>query len=241
MSDPTPNELAQAWQDATDAEVARGIANPSDYEPEAFGILQAEATRRGIEAGAVRLLSPIQDSVYLRLLTPVGLFLWANLTFLWQHRLFTAFCYGVAIRATAGLIAPLVPNIHPFLWLALYLTAYMTGLGLLCWPLRAYKSTASISAVAFLGVFAYSIPGQIELMRSPPTNRWFVVFSFVAPPFIVWLVPFAVLSGVIFLRNRYRPIYPPGRCGKCGYDLQGLPEPRCPECGKSFELQEAKP
>lgn len=26
----------------------------------------------------------------------------------------------------------------------------------------------------------------------------------------------------------------PGTCGKCGYDLRGLPEPRCPECGTPF-------
>jgi hypothetical protein len=27
-----------------------------------------------------------------------------------------------------------------------------------------------------------------------------------------------------------------GRCEKCGYDLRGLPEPRCPECGTPFTL-----
>jgi len=25
-----------------------------------------------------------------------------------------------------------------------------------------------------------------------------------------------------------------GRCEKCNYDLRGLPEPRCPECGTPF-------
>ena len=25
-----------------------------------------------------------------------------------------------------------------------------------------------------------------------------------------------------------------GTCRKCGYDLRGLPEPRCPECGAPF-------
>lgn len=26
-----------------------------------------------------------------------------------------------------------------------------------------------------------------------------------------------------------------GHCQKCGYDLTGLPEPRCPECGEPFD------
>jgi hypothetical protein len=29
-----------------------------------------------------------------------------------------------------------------------------------------------------------------------------------------------------------------GHCPKCGYNLQGLPTMRCPECGRSFTLQE---
>lgn len=29
------------------------------------------------------------------------------------------------------------------------------------------------------------------------------------------------------------------RCLTCGYDLRGLPEPRCPECGRGFDPNDA--
>jgi hypothetical protein len=32
------------------------------------------------------------------------------------------------------------------------------------------------------------------------------------------------------------PLPDPTRCRKCGYLLQGLPEPRCPECGTRFDV-----
>lgn len=31
------------------------------------------------------------------------------------------------------------------------------------------------------------------------------------------------------------PSYPPGCCRKCGYNLRGLTEPRCPECSTEFD------
>lgn len=234
MSDPMPNEFVQAWRNANDAEVVRGIANPSDYTLEAFDILQAEAHRRGIDAATSPDEHPTLDSLYLRLL-------WVVLTFFWRHRLFTAFLYGFAVRAAGGAIAPRVPSIHPFLWLALFLTTYTAGIGTLCWPLRAYRPVASIAAFAFLGMGAASLPGMVAFIRNTPFDPLFGLYFFLAPPSIGWLVPFLILSGVVFLRNRFRPVFPSGHCSKCGYDLQGLPEPRCPECGKPFELQEAKP
>ena len=31
-----------------------------------------------------------------------------------------------------------------------------------------------------------------------------------------------------------------GRCLACGYDLHGLSQMRCPECGRAFTLEEVK-
>lgn len=45
---------------------------------------------------------------------------------------------------------------------------------------------------------------------------------------VLLLIPLraAIFGPVLFRRRRRR-----NHCGYCGYDLTGLPEPRCPECG----------
>ena len=61
----------------------------------------------------------------------------------------------------------------------------------------------------------------------PPPGRtsfWFplyAVFAAVAvPTLLVW---------------RLLPKFPRGHCRRCGYNLTGLTEARCPECGAGFE------
>jgi len=241
MSDPMPSEFAQAWRNATDAEVARGLANPSDYTAYALEVLQSEAHRRGIDLGAALTQTPPEESVYLRLLAPIGRLLSNSLRFVWRHRLLAAFGYGVAFRAASGAIASHVPYIHPFLWTGFWLVTNSGGLGLLCWPLRAYKRVAFIALFGFLGVAAVLLADVIAFYRRFPVINSRNDVLYVAGPWIIgWLVPVALLSGVAFLRNRYRPIHPPGHCGKCGYNLYGLTDLRCPECGKPFEPQEEK-
>jgi len=63
--------------------------------------------------------------------------------------------------------------------------------------------------------------------------------------FIVFLVPCCLIlpaaiivtlaGGVLALRQEFSKGPVPGSCTKCGYDLRGLPEPRCPECGTPFD------
>jgi predicted amidophosphoribosyltransferase len=48
------------------------------------------------------------------------------------------------------------------------------------------------------------------------------------PKFILWTVP-------TLLVWRFLPKFPRGHCRRCGYNLKGLTEPRCPECGESFK------
>lgn len=56
----------------------------------------------------------------------------------------------------------------------------------------------------------------------------------------------AIIYGSLFAGGwvgaRYLAKKPPehGYCERCGYDLRGLPEPRCPECGLAFDLGSVK-
>src|SRR5262249_29880399 len=57
-------------------------------------------------------------------------------------------------------------------------------------------------------------------------------------PLMTALMPIAAGSAAIALANkRLRSLWTEShwiRCVRCGYDLHGLAEPRCPECGKEF-------
>lgn len=52
----------------------------------------------------------------------------------------------------------------------------------------------------------------------------------------VFLVVMVPLSIIACLRGpAIRAFKHPGLCGRCGYPLHGLTEPRCPECGTPFD------
>lgn len=62
--------------------------------------------------------------------------------------------------------------------------------------------------------------------------------------FLVLTVPWWVLipgvivygGGVYLVWRRVRQPEP-GHCRECGYNLTGLPEARCPECGTNFDTR----
>jgi hypothetical protein len=74
--------------------------------------------------------------------------------------------------------------------------------------------------------------GPFYARRVPVSN---VVASGVGGPFwallpLLWIWPaMAFVHGPLRRWRRRRA----GRCTRCGYPLTGLPEPRCPECGRA--------
>ena len=73
----------------------------------------------------------------------------------------------------------------------------------------------------------------IPLHRSPS------VFHYDMNLGLLWgigvLVLYAAICWRVIRRYRYLRQHPPGHCTKCNYDLRHLTEPRCPECGQTFQ------
>ncbi len=121
-----------------------------------------------------------------------------------------------------GLIACLgrgLPGLHDVIvnvagWLLLAM-----GSAPLLWILVRHKpswSTAAILTAAILGAgIALLIPVRAGL-------------TFAIPFACLWLAAF-------YVRTIVPDVRAPGACHWCGYDLRGLPSPRCPECGTPFD------
>jgi hypothetical protein len=62
----------------------------------------------------------------------------------------------------------------------------------------------------------YFLPGEHEYLVSIP----------------LWIA-FLASALAWFAARRAGWQHTPGHCHACGYDLQGLPTPRCPECGRA--------
>ncbi len=70
----------------------------------------------------------------------------------------------------------------------------------------------------------------------PPTwclwNDWGAGTRFIVVPTYAVLLAVAVPTLFVW---RFVPKFPRGHCRRCGYNLTGLREARCPECGQAFE------
>lgn len=79
------------------------------------------------------------------------------------------------------------------------------------------------------------------IFRGPERRDLWIDWSNAGFVALLWLVITAlILLGALPVTSQvvHRWRFPPGHCQKCGYDLRGLPEPRCPECGRAFDPAE---
>jgi hypothetical protein len=241
MNPPDLKGIPDAWRRASDADVARALAEPTDYEPAVVAIIQAEADRRGTMPASGAAVPRRLDSVNLRLILAVA-------RFFRRHRFLAAILLGFAYQRASDVAGPLLqPFVHTTTVAiainAAFLAAFAFAIGVLCVPLRTYRTVLAVSAFAILGGIGAGIPRIVPwVVRnwSQPFGKPYLAIVLVSPFLLTWAAVCLVLCLIVFLHNRYRPIIPAGHCPKCGYNLFGLPEPRCPECGKPFEPQDVK-
>jgi len=218
--------VREAWRNASSDAVVRALNSPDDYAPGVFAILREEADRRGLDANSDEALVP-----------PVFEHVRRAMGHARNHPFVSGMILGVLEYAVAYCAFRIVPG--PGYVLATLIALTFLGLVCICWPLRKYRAAiltplAVILSQDLLGkaVYLYSTSAGLG---PPPLPARTILW--------IWLVNDLVFFGgfcgplvaAVFVRNRYWPVYEPGYCGACGYNLRGLPEPRCPECGTPFD------
>lgn len=227
MSDPNLRQVEAAWREAGDTDLAAALGTPEDVPPEVYSVIQAEARRRNVDHTDAARREHSSNVAMLLIRTGVR--------FVASHPIVSAAAFGAVLSVCAVQAREVSQNWHPSTWLALYFGIFLTGVGAISWPLRVYRLGA-LNVVAAVGGTVSVALFDLRIAY-PATTRLGALVMLLLGALAAWIVMTAFLCGIVFLRRRYWPFVPPGHCAKCGYDLRGLPEPRCPECGRPFEKE----
>ncbi len=237
MGEADLQRFRQAWRDALDDDVLRGLRHPDDYAPEVLVVIGEEAARRNLRADAgepeverpSRLYRFAADHL-LPALRAIGRLPPA-------HPLMAACLLGVGLRCcVAALALVLGESLHSptvyWLTLVLFSFVYLATLVWICWPLSSFLAAVVVPVVVIVCRWLPELPWLWEGAAYWPASQMIRFWGLQALYSAV--APVLLLSLAVMVRRRLWPIYPLEQCAKCGYDLRGLPEPRCPECGEPF-------
>ena len=106
-----------------------------------------------------------------------------------------------------------------------------------CLEMRAPRWPTWLLAV--LGCIVLLLPASLEAdLRAKPGTIWDDVSLVLGVVMILAFALLVVCPSLLVARqtvDAVKTLRDERRCKHCGYLLQGLPEPRCPECGTPFD------
>jgi hypothetical protein len=239
VAEPDLHRIRRAWQSATPGDVVRALNQIAEYVPDVAAIIREEAKRRGLTSESDEAF-PAPAYAPIRTLTRGAV---EHLARVWRPLRKQIDCHPYLSAAVLGVVYYLAASCLsirwwvPYLWLA----AYFVGLVVICLPVRRYRVAILVpitaGAVALATLCIITLPGIIAETR--PSFPWASIATGLLIGFAACaILPALLLTGAAFIRNRYWPVHEPGHCRVCDYDLRGLPEPRCPECGTPFDPAE---
>ena len=148
----------------------------------------------------------------------------------WHKKLIIALLVGVFL----GFVHNMIPEhgTTPLLVVLFHIVLFPLAILFISRSLRRYGQSIAVVVVAIFGWTAVKLAAEAVTNPDTVPIAW-EVWGFGG---FIGLVVNVVLVGLATLLRRWLfPIYPSGHCQTCGYNLTGLPEPRCPECGQPFE------
>jgi hypothetical protein len=156
-----------------------------------------------------------------------------------RRRVIYAIVLGLGTR-TALILGEPGPIDRLWWWglLVAYVLLLLTVYSMVCWPLTTYRGVAQVTALERISNNSLGLAWTLVSDTADETLLW--VLSVTAGGTILSLAfVYGVMTLVVFARRRLWPVYRNGYCRRCGYDLRGLTEERCPECGTAFRRQES--
>ena len=241
MGDINLETAAEAWRRASNADLAAVLSAPDELEPDVLPLVQREAERRGLDLAAAGSAAPRVRRTPRPIVIGAGV-LKANLGYLSEHRYLTSGLAAALVAVAGSILSPVVcawlGRVWP-VWSVFLVLLYVTVMALCVRPLRSYRAVLLVSlsgSACFVTVMQltfllrYGLPPQGWL--APLAIGGLVNFT------VFWALPSLLLCGAVAYGRRRWPEYGAGKCKTCGYDLRGLSEPRCPECGSAFDVEQ---
>ncbi len=155
-----------------------------------------------------------------------------------RYRILLAALVGLSLPATRMAIDALALPVANSIEIPVRIIFYCFALATLCWPLTSYALAFRLSLVSSIALVCAGMVNMfVRKTDDVSLVPWFFPIVYLAVFVTIWGVGFAIISSLVFVRIRYWPVYPPGHCERCGYNLFGLQSGRCPECGTAFVLK----